>query len=352
MLMNKKLVKRIILGFFIALFIFLIILLTTFSHFFRSFSSTSKLSFDQIYQKATTGRQLSKNFANKKVNFLILGLDSGKQERENGSLTDTIILLSCDTGKKTIKSFSIPRDLWMESLKTKVNALYYYGETNENTTGEKYAMENIGKMIGLPIDYYLLIDFSSLKDVVDIVGGLEINVPEVFDDYKFPKPHSEKILNGSPSAVFEHIHFDKGLQKMDGERVLKYVRSRQSEDLETGTDLDRSQRQQQVIQALINNLTNPKLAKQPKTLGRLYSFWKENIRTNLADKQLIAIGLNLLPQLPQFKTINIPTSNEATDSAILYHPPQVRWQYQNQWVYIPNDPSWEELQEFIKEKLD
>lgn len=356
--MLRKLAKKIALGTLIALFICLLLFLTAFSFFLRSFSSSANLSFNQIYQKIVAGKKLSKNFTSKKVNFLILGLDSGQQERgrqeaESGMLTDTIILLSCDTGKKTIKFFALPRDLWVDSLKTKINALYYYGEIDETTTGEKYARETISKIVGLPIDYYLLIDFSSLKEIVDILGGLEINVPETFDDYKFPKPHSEKITNGSPSALFEHVHFDKGLQTMDGERVLKYVRSRQSENLSIGTDLARSQRQQQVIQALISKLTNPQLVEKPKTLGELYSFWKNEVKINFTDEELIAIGLNLVPGLPKFETINLPISNEATTSAILYHPPNwQQWQFNGQWVYIPNDPTWYQLQQFVRKQLD
>lgn len=351
-------IKKIIIGFLVVIFVGICILLTGFTFFLKTFSSTSGLSLKQIYQKILEGKRLSKDFSNKKVNFLILGLDSGEQERrkqeaESGILTDTLIILSINTSKKTIKSFSLPRDLWIDDLKTKINALYYYGENDETTSGEKYTMENIEEIIGLPIDYYLLIDFSSLKEIVDILGGLEINVPETFDDYKFPKPHSEKITNGSPSALFEHVHFDKGLQQMTGEQVLKYVRSRQSENIEEATDLARSQRQQQIVQALIKKLTSSHLIKQPKTLGKLYSFWKNEVKTNLADEKIIAIGLNLLPKLPKFETVNLPISNEATTSAILYHPPYwQQWQYHNQWVYIPNDPTWQELQEFIKTKLD
>ena len=141
-------------------------------------------------------------------NFLVLGLDS--RDGSNTLLTDTIMVgFYYPTSGKLI-FLSLPRDLWIDLLKTKINALYYYD-------GTSLVKEEIEKIVGEEISYSIILDLASVSEIVDLVDGIKIDVEQAFDDYDYPKD------DGSGETV--HIYFNKGEQIMVGEQVLQYIRS-------------------------------------------------------------------------------------------------------------------------------
>jgi len=170
-----------------------------------------------------------------RTNILILGVGGGGHE--GSDLTDTIIVLSLDTGKKTVALISVPRDTWSDTLKDKVNSAYHYGNEKSLSSGRqggglllsKVTMEDV---IGMPIQYAVVVDFSGFTKVIDAVGGIDVNVPEAFTDSRYPKPGMEQATcPGDPTnaCVYETVHFDAGVQHMDGARALIYARSRHAE---------------------------------------------------------------------------------------------------------------------------
>jgi LCP family protein required for cell wall assembly len=201
-----------------------------------------------------------------RTNFVLLGIPG--KTHEGVDLTDTIIFVSIGFKKSDILMVSLPRDIWLDSLKDKINTAYHYGEEKKEGGGFILAKSSVSEVVGLPVHYALLIDFEGFENIINLVGGIDVNVENPFTDNKFPIPGRENDLcNGDKEfrCRYETVSFRKGLQHMNGETTLKFVRSRNAEGDE-GTDFAREKRQQQVILALqkkllsITNLTPSKIS--------------------------------------------------------------------------------------------
>jgi len=214
-------------------------------------------------------------------NVLLLGYGGGGHE--GGALSDTLIVAHIEPKEKKITLISVPRDTWVElpvrsdlSENHKINAAYAIGLDDNNFPlkepkyqGEagagELAKQAVEQVVGMPIAYFVSVSFDGFKDSIDILGGVDVNVPVTFDDFFYPiKGRENDICNKSSAEIFllhekysdtelhhqfecryESIHFDKGTQLMDGETTLKFVRSRTSS--QHGGDFARSQRQQAVL---------------------------------------------------------------------------------------------------------
>lgn len=203
-------------------------------------------------------------------NVLLLGY--GGEGHSGGRLSDSIVVAHVDTEKKIVAFVSIPRDLWIAlpaegniKINKKINSAFAVG-------GSDLAKKAVSTVIGMPIHLFVAVSFDGLKEAIDILGGVEVGVPKTFDDHWFPVKGRENDVCGKTAeeieAVvatmsgfagerefpcrYEHIHFDKGVQQMNGEVALKFVRSRHSS--EHGGDFARSQRQQALLLGIRDKL--------------------------------------------------------------------------------------------------
>jgi anionic cell wall polymer biosynthesis LytR-Cps2A-Psr (LCP) family protein len=153
----------------------------------------------------------------------------------------------------------VPRDIWSDTLKDKVNSAYHYGELKKKGGGLLLAKVIAEDVVGIPIQYAIVIDFSGFQNVIDEVGGIDVNVPTAFTDTEYPKPGMENATcPGDPTnaCVYETVRFEAGPQHMDGARALIYARSRHAEGNE-GSDFARSRRQQLIMVALKDRMVHP-----------------------------------------------------------------------------------------------
>jgi len=279
-----------------------------------------------------------------RTNILVLGAAGG--EHIAGDLTDTIIFLSIDhqTGKTLV--LALPRDIWIPALRTKLNSVYHY----QGMDGTKKVVEEI---LGQPVHYGLLINFDVFTQIIDTLGGVEVDVERSFDDYKYPIPGKENDpCDGDPEykCRYEHIHFEAGLQRMDGEQALKYVRSRFAEG-EEGTDFARSKRQQRLLFAIKNKVLSPRTllrlgiplsAKVGSTAGgQLIKVVLSNIETDISQERYD----DLIKLVLKFRSENLQM--EVLDEDRLIAPPPSKIKYDEQWVLIPRTGNWEEIQEYV-----
>jgi len=318
---------RILKYFSFLVFITIFIALTGyFFWFWRNFSQTSQHNYSYFRQLA---RQIYQNKLSA-FNVLILGLDT----RSSGEtlLTDTIIIASYLPNQKQIVSLSLPRDLWLSSLKTKINALYFYGQKESQPDGTDLMKEEIKRITDKEIKYSVLFDFNTIADIVDILGGVEIEVAKSFDDDYFPSD------DGNGGIV--HLHFEKGKQRMDGQRVLQYIRSRKSADLSEGTDKARILRQQKVAMALFEKVSSPRFFLfKPRVLGRLLAYWQNNVKADLPLSVLSRMAVELLSSHQPWLFVNFP-------SELLTNPPISKY---GLWVWEPRLGNWEEIKNWINE---
>lgn len=231
------------------------------------------------------------------VTVLLLGY--GGAGHEGGTLTDSIILLKVDVKSKKAILISIPRDLWLGDAK--INFAYSKGvETAKNA---------VAAVTGISSTYFVAVDFNQLQKIIDLLGGIEVIVPKTFDDYFYPVRGKELDLCGkSPEEMqavhqkysgfdlekqfecrYEHIHFDKGLTKMTGEEVVKFVRSRHSSQY--GGDFARSERQFVVLKGLKDKLVSLEvIPKGGKIIDRISAFVKTDLTPQKISEFLGLVG--------------------------------------------------------------
>lgn len=209
------------------------------------------------------------------TNILLLGRDQAAQ------LTDSIEVVRIRQSDKKIIMVSIPRDLQVTASGSteKINAVFSQGynaekdKTKKVSAGAALAAKTVEGVTGLDMHYYITVDFAGLKDVVDALGGIEVNVENSFTDYQYPKDYFTKDGQYVKTDGYETFSVKAGVQEMDGTTALKYSRSRHGNNGE-GSDFARAARQQKVLMAIkdktlsLGFLTNPiKITDMMDSLG-------------------------------------------------------------------------------------
>ncbi len=216
-----------------------------------------------------------------RVNILLLGIDE-RQTEQGPWRTDTMILVTIDPATRSAGMLSIPRDLWVPipgyNIESKINTAHFIGDAqNYPGGGPALSMATVQYNLGLPVQYYLRLNFSAFEKLIDLIGGVDIYVEQTIDDPEYP----------DSGVGYEPLHIDAGWQRMDGRLALKYARTRHTE---LG-DFDRAQRQQQVILAVRDKVTQadmlPTLIGQ---IGPLIDTLGESIKTNLTLDQLMRLA--------------------------------------------------------------
>ncbi len=280
-----------------------------------------------------------------RTNVLLLG--RGGAGHEAPDLTDTIIFFSFNHQTGRTLMISLPRDLWVDSLKAKLNTAFYYGNQKVEGGGIILARAAVEEIIGQPIHYATVIDFSAFEAIIDLVGGVEINIPEAFDDLKYPIPGKENVL--PISDRYEKLHFDSGIQTMNGARALKYVRSRNAVGAQ-GTDYARSARQQQVILSLEQRVLSTKLLLEPQKIIALSQLINHSVATDIVDGDFTGfIKLALKFDRSKLQTAALDQGDEDRQG-LLVNPPEAK--YKGQWVLTGRNGSWAEVQTYVANLLD
>ena len=277
-----------------------------------------------------------------RTNIVLLGM--GGVDHKGAELTDSIIVVSVDLASTDSLVLSIPRDIWINSLKTKINATYYYGEQRQEGGGLVLAKAAVEEIIGQPVHYAVSIDFDGFKHAIDLVGGIKINVPETFDDYKYPIPGME---DAEPEELrYEHLRFDSGSQNMSGERALKYVRSRNAKGPQ-GTDFARAQRQQQVLAAFKNKLLSLETILSPTKIKELVQTYTGSVRTDLGEAEYVSLAkLAIQPRRENLRYGILKEQDQETgEEGLLVNPPPA--EYDGQWVLIGRGGSWDEVHSYV-----
>jgi LCP family protein required for cell wall assembly len=174
-------------------------------------------------------------------NTLLIGVDSGGARGENGR-ADALVVVRTDPDRHRIAYLSIPRDLRVdlgEYGTDKINAAYAFG-------GAALTVEAVQALTGLPINHVAVVDFDSFPALIDELGGVTIDVPKTIVSNRFDCPYDSR----AECERWEGWRFEKGERTMDGRRALIYARIRENRLDESENDLTRGGRQQQVIQAI------------------------------------------------------------------------------------------------------
>lgn len=197
------------------------------------------------------------------LNVLILGVDRRPTEAEGSpSRSDTIMLAQVSPGSGRVELLSVPRDLFVEvepGVEDRINTAYAYGGVEQATS----VMEGL---TGVPIDAHAIIDFQGFEDVIDAIGGVEVDVPDEI-------PPKYKIQDGP--------------QILNGEQALFFARYRGT----AAGDLDRIEHQQQLLAALRAKMLRWNTV---TTLPSMLRIANENVDTDLGLFEAISLGRALV----------------------------------------------------------
>jgi LCP family protein required for cell wall assembly len=331
-------IKTTLVGFLTVLILSLVVIVTFGGLFLFRFSSSAKIKPQDVVNQAIKGAR--NPLSEKYLNLLILGLD--KRENDDSLLTDTIMLavFNVDTGDYLL--FSLPRDLWIPDLQTKVNALYYYGQKIDPNDGTEMMASKIEEILDTKIDYTMVLEMNDIKNLVDILGGVKVDVERGFVDEEFPKD------DGSNEVMT--VKFRKGEQVFDGEKALQFMRSRKSTDEIEGTDQARQARQKKVILALKSKLINSKeLIRSPGKLGDLYRFFREEVRTvpELGLKDMASFW-QLAVNFRKGKSTEAEIPWKSEDENQILFSDYVYFNGAYLWVLTPKDENWNNIANFFQ----
>jgi len=211
-----------------------------------------------------------------RVNILVVGVDKRSREGDIPSRTDTIFIVTVDPKTNSTGILGIPRDLLVDipyasgtgTYEDRINTVYVVGEMNGYDQGGVSLLKEVIKSnFDIDIDKYVMVDFEGFEELIDALGGIDVDVPDaVYDPY-----YSETELPGD----YLPQYFEPGRQHMDGQTALAYSRIRFSSD-----DFDRIQRQQRVIFATIDKAKSLNLLTDAPTL---WSRYKDTIKTDISD---------------------------------------------------------------------
>jgi polyisoprenyl-teichoic acid--peptidoglycan teichoic acid transferase len=297
-----------------------------------------------------------------RTNILILGLDKRSIGTESATLTDTLLFSSIGRVEGNVAMISLPRDLW---VKADVGRGAHYMKINS-----VYAVDGIDELVevteevlGMPIHYYAVVDFSLFKNAIDILGGVEVEVENDFVDYQYPVEGKEADMCGKTweevgditgralhlvfPCRYETVQFEAGAQTMDGETALKYVRSRKGTNGE-GTDFARSKRQQKLIMAVKDKVLSLETIVDLAKLKELYDLSSENVDTNVKFEDIS--GFYMLSQQLDFdsvRSIVLDDRSGADEGGLLYHP-QDNSLYGGAYVLVPRANDFSQIKAYVQ----
>lgn len=208
-----------------------------------------------------SSKDVFNNNSGDSINFLLMGVDSQESNETSNVRTDTLMVFNVNKSSGEISILSIPRDtrtpIEGRKYQEKINHTHVYG-------GPELVLETVSDLLNLDLEYYVVADYKFVEEFVDLIGGVEIDVPM---DMKYEDPVAEPPL---------YIDIKEGLQTLDGDKSLQYLRFRKGY---ADADLGRIRAQQSFMKSLVKQTLKPlNILKAPLMLKA----YNENIDTNIS----------------------------------------------------------------------
>lgn len=248
---------------------------------------------DTVRIVATKGLPPSKAFPGKDhIDLLLLGRDidinNKQQTLKTRGRSDTIIIMRVDFLNNQINLLSIPRD-------TAVHIPGYRGIRKINAAhalgGPELTAQTIQDLIGVPTDYYIVVNYKVMEQTIDQLGGVTVNV--------------DKQLDYDDNWGNLHIHLKPGIQRLNGKQAIGFVRYRHANRGPADSDFVRMGRQQILLQAVKSQIMNPRvLLRLPGALDSI----RNNLVTNMSYDQLLSLAF-FIKSVPhsQLNAVSLPS---------------------------------------------
>ncbi|MCH4826798.1 LytR family transcriptional regulator [Planococcus halocryophilus] len=272
---------------------------------YNSFTNTLDEIHEPIEREASDKRTIDQEVVlsdQDPFSVLLLGVDEREDDRGR---SDTMVVMTVNPADESTKMVSIPRDTYTEIVgrgtTDKINHAYAFG-------GIEMSMATVENLLDIPIDYVLQVNMEGFEEIVDAVGGVEVNNTLAFDEFK------------------------EGPIELDGEEALGYVRMRKQDP---EGDFGRQNRQKQVIQGImkkgasVNSLLNYK---------DIFNALGNNVRTNMTFDEMMDVQSNYRDAIGTVDQLMVEDGTGETINGI--------------WYYMMNDAELAEIQSTLKTHLN
>ncbi len=212
------------------------------------------------------------------ISILFIGVDRRKGDT-TPTRSDALVLATFNQKKKSVKLVSIPRDSKVQVIDpthkkdygmTKITHAHAYGDARGGL-GVDFTVATVENLFDLPVDYYVQVDFTAFKDIVNALDGVKVNVPV-------------RLVTQDSHDHKNAIVLKPGKQTLNGEQALAFVRDRKSPG--AGGDFGRGDRQMALIKAMIHKSASlSSITKYGDVLDSL----KDHFQTNMTFKQMIGL---------------------------------------------------------------
>jgi len=283
---------------------------------------------------------------NDRTNLLVMGY--GGTGHDGAYLTDSDMVISTLPQSHHTSLISVPRDLLVQyppnsGQYTKLNAVYTLasnGNAHRVAGGDAVAAK-ISLVTGLNVKYWMTINFTGFRDLINAIGGIDVNVMQPFNAC-YPKNDDPNV-----NASWIKVQFNKGVQHMNGETAIRYARAREplavcgmgnSENLAQLTDFARSQRQQDIMKAALARVKQ--VSTWPSFFNALTALQK-TIYTNLSLSDLARFVLAMDLNDPKTPHIGLTNGNVLQDANLS----------DGTYVLEPQGGDWTQIPKYINQRL-
>ncbi|WP_425133790.1 LCP family protein [Enterococcus faecium] len=260
--------KKIFLSILVTLFIIVIAIIGYAGKFYFDVKETAKESYEVADREFKITKKSGEPFS-----VLLLGTDSGDIVRSGQGRTDTMIVVTVNPDKETTTLVNISRDTFTDIIgygkKDKINHAYAYG-------GVPMAISTTENLLDISIDYYVQTNLKGIKELVNFVGGVDVN--------------------NSFSFNYEDTNFPIGKLYLDGEKALKYCRMRYDDP---NGDYGRQNRQIKVLTSILNKLKSLNTLRNYKGMLKIFG---ENMKTDISWEMIQTIFKHYRPVLKVVKS--------------------------------------------------
>ncbi|NTW27271.1 MAG: LCP family protein [Candidatus Moranbacteria bacterium] len=312
-----------------------------------------------------------------RINILLMGM-RGEHVVGGGTLADTIMVASINPSANKVALLSIPRDLYVNNpskgYKTKINAVYAYGEEDGKKQGAEDMKKVVSEIVGMPVEYSLIINFKGFTDLVDAIGGVEVELKKPFEEVmQFNEEHvCDSTVFTVPTGKFEtktkkYLSKETGLYKtrvvasyplctnavtecggdfklpagkqtLSGEKALCYARARK-----TSNDFERAKRQQYVIQQIKNKALSMGTLTDFNKVNGIIDSLGNNVSTDLQAWEMKRFyDLQSTMQNPQM----LQHVLENTDEGLLYTPQSTP---ETGYILAPIGDNYDKIRQLFKD---
>ncbi len=220
-----------------------------------------------------------------RINIVFFGLRGGDISGDDcPACTDTIMLLTIDPVTKTAGMLSIPRDMWVNIPGfgySRINTAWTLGEGAKLPGGGPgLAMETVSQFIGVPVHYYVQVDFGTFVSFINMIGGIDVYVDE------------RMVLDPAGTGQDHFVLTPGDFRHLTGKRALAYARCRHESQGCSGGDVGRARRQQQVIMAIRDKVFDPIYFPELLTqAAEIYRTFSAGIHTNISFEDALKLAV-------------------------------------------------------------